>query len=73
VDSTAPAESNDEENDSCKEEEETTKVKFLELLPFALSVDVELVVSWWMVEELVQNKGKSVANDTDVVAPSPLC
>jgi hypothetical protein len=72
VDCTTPAETNDEENDSGEEKEEATEIKFLELLPLGFAVNMELVIGWWMVEELVHKQRKSVADDSNIVAPAPL-
>lgn len=59
----------EEEHGSRTEQEDTPKIKRLELLPLGFFMNVELIVRRWMVQELVQ--GYRREDDANIIAPSP--
>lgn len=71
VGGTSPGEPYEEENTPSNEEEDANKVQFLKHLPFCFALDMQLGISRWVVEEVIQHSGNDGKNKTDIVAPAP--
>lgn len=71
VSGASPGEPNKEKNTSSDEEKNADKVELLEHLPLCLSFHMQLGVSRWMIEEMIEDSRNDRKNEADIVAPSP--
>ena len=67
VGSSSPAKTDQEKNHSSSEKKHSSVIELFQLLSLGLSLDVELAVGWWVVEELVECESNDGEDDAEIV------
>ena len=70
---TTPRKADQEEHNASEVEDESDPIELHKLLLDGLAVDVQLIVLWWMVEELVEHESYGITDNADIIRPSPAC
>ena len=67
-----PVQTDQKQHQTSSKQSNTDPVEALELLHLRLTTNVELLISWWVVEEVIQADSEEVDNASEDVRPSPL-